>query len=168
MKKVALTSVLALCLSSVFYFISCQKETVSDPAKTETSQQENLRATDRGPLILGTVSTYCTCQQGRTCSAWAYTTVKRNAVKVVLDPVTHAYYNGSGPGLRYRIYSGGGCGGTLIADFYCNQSTVQYANTLLANGGTYSLRISYGSSSSPCYAFTNGSCNGQRCIAEEQ
>ena len=162
MKKLLILSSLAL-LASTLYLVSCQKENTAEMATIENQQTGDSGAVaDRGPLILGTVTTYCTCSSGRTCATWAYTTSKRNAIQVVLDPVTHSYYNATGPGLRYRIYSGS-CGGPLIADFTCNQSTVRYANSALANGGNYRVLISYGSSASPCYSITMGNCLGQVC-----
>ena len=163
MKKLLVLSSLAL-LTSAIYFVSCQKENSAEMATIENPQSGDSNAvTDRGPLILGTVTTYCTCSSGRSCGTWAYTPTQRNAIQVVLAPVPHSYYNATGPGLRYRIYSGGSCSGTPIADFNCNLSTVRYANSALANGATYRVLISAGTSASPCYAITMGNCLGQSC-----
>lgn len=172
MKKITIPALLFLTVA-LLYVVACQKDSSLEPQKaTQTEVVQDAGggevSTDRGPLILGTVSTYCTCSQGRTCSLWAYTTTKRNAISITLDPVTHGYYNASGPGLRYRIYPNGSCSGAPIADFQCNQSVVKYANSNLTNGATFTVKISYGASESPCYSFTNSNCNGQSCIINDE
>ncbi|MBL7776095.1 MAG: hypothetical protein JNK89_08840 [Saprospiraceae bacterium] len=168
MKKVLFLSAFALCLS-VFYLVSCQKDTVEQVASQAQSQsQDQVAATDRGPQILGTVSNICVCKQGHSCTVWAYTTGKRNGIKVVLNTTTHNYYNAAPPGLRYQIFPGNSCSGSPVADFYCNKQTVEYASTTLANGTTYSLMISAPGASSPCYVFTTGACLGQQCMPIEK
>ncbi len=173
MKRFSILALILLCTGTL-YVISCQKDnslsSPTDAPSTVTTAVSTDVVSDRGPLILGTVSTYCSCIQGRTCSAWAYYTTKRNGIKVVLNPVTHTFYNVNGTGLRYRIYKANTCGNAadLVADFICNQSTVQYANSNLPNTGSYSVVISYLSSSSGCYTVPAGTCNGQFCNIDEK
>lgn len=163
MKHISFIAIFLFALGAVC-MVSCQKDTdnvslVDASANTFIANTEGV--TERGPLILATsVTTYCTCKQGRTCGIWAYTNTKRNAIKVTLNAVTHNYYNASGPGLTYTIKNSSN---SVVASFTCNQAVVEYSNSNLLNNGLYTVTISSGPSSSPLYSITVGSCNGQSC-----
>lgn len=162
-------SLLLLC--SVFglamYFISCQKESTQLENQALTSNQQVTQeavATERGPLILGTVSTFCSCSTQQCNTLGAPTNGNQyNGIKIVLDPVTHAYYNQNGNSLTYTIRQGSSCSGPIVASFNCANSTVKYVSAALLNNTTYTVLISRVTSSSPCYAVTTSNCRSIPC-----
>ena len=174
MKKSLLSlSLFAFVLSLTMYIVSCQKDNVQtevqDAAITQTLSGEEV--SDRGPLILATsVTPDCACAQ-RACNVVGPITIgnKFNGIRIVLNNVTHNYYNiPARGGLTYTIRQGGGCNGAVVASFNCFNSTVEYFNAALADNTVYSLQITNGPSSSPCYAFTTSNCRTQSCNSDSR
>jgi hypothetical protein len=169
MKRSLINLILVVLNFSAFYFVACQKEqheaenaliTAEAPAFQNTAESS---ADDRCCGIeIEKIEKFCDCKQGHTCGSWVYTATKRNGIRVTLRLFTHVTFNASGPGLRYRIYNGNSCSGAAIADFYCNTQIVEYVNSALNNGATYSLKISSGTAQA-CFPFVAGACNGQSC-----
>lgn len=112
------------------------------------------------PLITATVAVTSNCKKGNTCSSWAYSLTKVNAITIT--NLSTAWY----PNLQYSIHQNSTGSGNPIATFTCNQSPVTFASTLLPNGLTYSVKLKdVNSSNYAVYAFTIGSFNGQSCPA---
>ncbi len=150
----------ALVALSISLFVACQKDN-EIKTSNELSTTQNEVADRTGPSILGTVTTNCFCGS-RSCNVTSPSTLKRNAIRIAVNNVTHAYYNVNGPGITYNIYQGS-CATTPIATFNCSLANVTYASPLLANNTTYYVRMNVGLSTSPCYAITTGGCLGQQC-----
>lgn len=170
-KKLLSLFLFASVFGLALYFVSCQKDNnTSENQAVVTEQQStgNDAVSDRGPLILGTLSTFCSCSQ-RQCNVIGPPTNGNqfNGIKVVLDPVTHNYYNSNGGFLTYTIRQGSSCNGPVVASFNCSNATVLYVSSLLQNNTVYSVSITKGSSSSPCYAVTTGNCRSIPCGIEQ-
>ncbi len=159
MKKLSFFAFVLVALSAL-YFVACQKDTEAQAANEVSVNQEEV--VDRMPLILGTVTTNCICGD-KQCSLMSIGTTQRNAINIALNSLTHNYYNVNGPGLTYTIYPGNNCSGTPVANFTCSLANVTFATGSLTNNTTYSVKISSGSASSPCYVITTGNCAGVPC-----